>query len=107
MTEPEDLEEDLFADLYDGDDNAAPVAGDSSMNAVAAEPEIKADDTEPSGYGEEPETSYVAPPFKTEAAEQNHNGFGRDDDYSNNRGRGDNDVAMSHEPYSSNIKEDG
>jgi len=37
MTEPEDLEEDLFADLYDGDDNtaSAPVAAVTSSQAPA------------------------------------------------------------------------
>jgi len=104
MAEPEDLEEDLFADLYDGDDTA-PAAGDSSMNAVAAEPEPKAE--EPSGYGEEPETSYVPPPFETDVTEPNQNGFRRDDDYSSNRGRGDNDTSMNHEPFGASMKEDG
>lgn len=77
------------------------------MNTVAAEPEVRAEETEPSGYGEEPETSYAPPPFETDATEQSQNGFRRDDDYSNNRGRGENDAPMNHEPFSSNIKEDG
>jgi hypothetical protein len=77
------------------------------MNTVTAEPEIKADHAETSGYGEEPETSYVPPPFETTPTEHNQNGFRRDDDYSNSRGRGDNDAQMHHEPFGSSIKEDG
>jgi hypothetical protein len=77
------------------------------MNTVIAEPETKAENAEPSGYGEEPETSYVPPPFETAPTDHNQNGFRRDDDYSNNRGRGENDAPMHHEPFSSNIKEDG
>lgn len=92
---------------YDGDDNVAPATGDSSMNAVAAEPGIRHEEAAHSGYGEEPDTSYGATTFEPEAPEQNQNGFRRDDDYSNNRGRSDNDAQTNNEPFSSNIKEDG
>ncbi|KAI9812604.1 MAG: hypothetical protein M1827_004593 [Pycnora praestabilis] len=37
MTEPEDLDEDLFADLYDGDDNGPPPAA-HAPEAVQADP---------------------------------------------------------------------
>ena len=77
------------------------------MNTVAAEPEVNHEEMEPSGYGEEPEGSYVAPPFETHTSEQNQNGFRRDDEYSASRGRGENEVQTHSEPFGSNIKEDG
>ena len=77
------------------------------MNAVAAEPEINQEQPGASGYGEEPDTSYVPPPFETDASDQHQNGFKREDDSSVNRGRGDTDTHTNSEPFGASIKEDG
>jgi hypothetical protein len=77
------------------------------MNAVAAEPEINQEQPGSSGYGQEPDTSYVPPPSETDASDQHQNGFKREEDYSGNRGRGDNDTHMNSEPFGASIKEDG
>lgn len=77
------------------------------MNTVAAEPDVNQEYSGPSGYGEEPDTSYIPPPFERDASDQHQNGFKREDDYSNNRGRGDNDTHMNNEPFGLSIKEDG
>lgn len=64
MTEPEDFEEDLFADLYDGDEAAAQAAQTSAASQVPAPTQTAAvvEDTigldfNPGGHGEENENN--------------------------------------------------
>ncbi|KIX96451.1 uncharacterized protein Z520_07717 [Fonsecaea multimorphosa CBS 102226] len=66
MAEPDDVEEDLFADLYDADENHA-----SGKGAVPAVAQPTSSDTvmktsETPGYGEEPEIAYDPTSFDTE-----------------------------------------
>ncbi|EXJ82681.1 hypothetical protein A1O3_06495 [Capronia epimyces CBS 606.96] len=72
MAEPDEVEEDLFADLYEGDENtgsgntAAPVATQSAPNDAAAR------SSDAPGYGEEPEIAYDPTSFETEPSGQDH-----------------------------------
>jgi len=113
MTEPEDLEEDLFADLYDGDETTAPapVAAPSSA-PVPTQPRPTSTDqnaTEASAFTDEPDTPYKPLPFESDGGNQTHGANGQHGnqmssyDHTHN---GD-DVNMDNEPFGSGIKEDG
>jgi len=106
MAEPDDVEEDLFADLYDGDDNhgsnanipSVPPPAQSSSNDAA----MKTKDV--SGYGEEPEVAYEDVSFETEP-------HGQDELFNGNHHEmhvQDNpEMTPQHERYNVNMKEDG
>jgi len=100
MAEPENFEEDLFADLYDGDDN-------TSKPATTA-PEVQAEPEAPTQI----QTEETAP---AEEAEQNgdgdqhmYNGEDEDDDIDFNLGNDNGyDAPATHEAHGPGIKEDG
>ena len=94
---------------YDADDaptaTSASVAG-PSISVVSDPASTK---PEPSNYGEEPDTTYVPPPFETADAPQ-INGLKheeRDRAWRHERSHDGDDVHMSTEPFGSGIKEDG
>jgi len=112
MTEPEDLEEDLFADLYDGDDNAAPTSTTSALPTTVTGNENLSKSTEQSTYGtyeEEPDTTYVPPSFHNEVSQPENpaNGTNTNHRFSNDQGHDEDDVNMTTEHFGSSIKEDG
>ncbi|KAK5056840.1 hypothetical protein LTR84_012372 [Exophiala bonariae] len=105
MTEPDDVEEDLFADLYDADEAAAPshapppsAAAPAPLDTVAN----KAKD-EP-GYGEEPDLAYDPSSFDMDVTGQD------DQTNGNNHMRSEPEVPErpTHTESSGlNMKEDG
>ncbi|KIW14037.1 hypothetical protein PV08_06818 [Exophiala spinifera] len=79
MAEPDEVEEDLFADLYDGDENAA-AAGTAPVPSqpLATDTPMKQNDVP--GYGEEPETAYDPAAFDADnsAFEEPQSSFKQD-----------------------------
>lgn len=107
MTEPEDLEEDLFADLYEGDDAPAPTTL-VPINPIPPHQSTTHQDSS-APQEEEPNTAYVPPPFE---AADNHQRYGNHAQngaagFSGGRGQDRDDVSMNNEPFGSGIKEDG
>ncbi|KAL4800070.1 hypothetical protein BDV19DRAFT_354359 [Aspergillus venezuelensis] len=110
MAEPEDVEEDLFADLYDADETTNQTAPAPSASAAPIPPAPEMSLQNPSasaiqsveGYGNEPENtvgSYHAPPY--DGGYQNGAGF--DSGYHNQAAVS----AEEPEPQGTGIKEDG
>ncbi|KIX03930.1 uncharacterized protein Z518_07483 [Rhinocladiella mackenziei CBS 650.93] len=104
MAEPDEVEEDLFADLYDGDENArsnnapAPVAAQPNSSDTA----MKANDVP--GYGEEPEIHYDPTSFDVEPSGQDEQANGTQSQKQDQ----DSSEKPSHpEPFGINMKEDG
>ncbi|KAL8868907.1 MAG: hypothetical protein Q9174_004674 [Haloplaca sp. 1 TL-2023] len=110
MTEPEELDEDLFADLYDADEPAS-TAASAAQPAVASEPVESATPikTEPpvTDFGDEGNNNAVQPVDHDQAAFAN----GQDDREESgweNGGRGSRmDVAVEQDNGGVGIKEDG
>jgi len=105
MAEPDDVEEDLFADLYDADDNpgsnnnvAPPAPAPAVLNDTAM------NTNEGAGYGEEPEVSYDHTSFDTEPQGQDLPSNGHHDDYHVQEMH---DSQPPAERYNVNMKEDG
>ncbi|EXJ54479.1 hypothetical protein A1O7_09819 [Cladophialophora yegresii CBS 114405] len=109
MAEPDDVEEDLFADLYDGEENVA-----SNNNAAAAVPAAPAAPPSSSdaamkgndapGYGEEPEVAYNDVSFETEPQGQEESANGTNNDVQIQEAH---DMQPQQERYNVNMKEDG
>ncbi|KAI9805337.1 MAG: hypothetical protein M1833_005790 [Piccolia ochrophora] len=114
MTEPEDLEEDLFADLYDGDENAAkPLQPQTVVEPTPSVPSV------PPGAGagvsssrsDGVDSSWQAPvkeesQLRDQPAANAQNGEvagGWPDKNANDYG----DTAMEEETHGPGIKEDG
>jgi len=106
MAEPDDVEEDLFADLYDGDDNngpnnnvvPAPPAAQPSLNETA----MTANDT--TGYGEEPNVPYEATSFDAEPQGQDESANGNHHEM---RAHDMPEMMPQQERFNVNMKEDG
>jgi len=114
MTEPEDLEEDLFADLYDGDETTAPAPVTAPTSAlVSPQSGLPATDhnTQADAFtsAEEPDTPYKPLPFESEAGNQLQSFNGQHGTQMNNHEQSHvvEDVNMDNEPFGSGIKEDG
>ncbi|KAL8690862.1 MAG: hypothetical protein Q9218_003793 [Villophora microphyllina] len=110
MTEPEELDEDLFADLYDADEPAATTVP-PAQSAPEPEPEpsepapLAADAPPPNDIGQD--GNYDSSAYMTD---QNQNGYnnGQDDRENYNDGRGSRmDVVAEQESGGIGIKEDG
>ncbi|EXJ90779.1 hypothetical protein A1O1_03883 [Capronia coronata CBS 617.96] len=105
MAEPDEVEEDLFADLYDGDENAG-----SSNNAAAAPiaaqhapSDTAGQSNDAPGYGEEPEIAYDPTSFDAEPSGQDHAVTSFDGTQSDAR-----ELERPHHEHSGiNMKEDG
>ncbi|KEF51554.1 uncharacterized protein A1O9_12471 [Exophiala aquamarina CBS 119918] len=71
MTEPDDVEEDLFADLYDADEASAPthLSTTSAVPSAPVDTSINKAKDEP-GYGEEPDVAYDPTSFDVDAMGQ-------------------------------------
>ncbi|KAK4693506.1 hypothetical protein P7C71_g3903, partial [Lecanoromycetidae sp. Uapishka_2] len=113
MTEPEELEEDLFADLYDGDDAPAKPDPPAQQEAAPEPTQIPA----PIEYAPFPENDTQQPKTESSSDTVKHeamygNGQSGDTGLAWNGGQGGpsnqyNDGAMNHEPPPIGIKEDG
>ncbi|PKY02918.1 hypothetical protein P168DRAFT_319461 [Aspergillus campestris IBT 28561] len=111
MAEPDDVEEDLFADLYDADESTnrpppaapAPEVIDTSHSAPSAQPTgIPVAQTIEGGHDEFDQTQSAYQPFHSEG--HNQNGFANVD--SGHTGNGSH-FHGGPEPQGTGIKEDG
>ncbi|OCT48322.1 hypothetical protein CLCR_04244 [Cladophialophora carrionii] len=109
MAEPDDVEEDLFADLYDGEENATSNnhAATSAPAASAAQPSssdtaMKGND--PPGYGEEPEVAYNDVSFETEPQAQEESANGTNNEVQLQETH---EMQPPQERFNVNMKEDG
>jgi len=107
MAEPDEIEEDLFADLYDGDEN--PGSAHSAAPATAVEAAPTASDAtmrtnDAPGYGEEPEIAYDPTSFEAEPSGQDELANGSQNLY-HDQGRSEKQPRS--EPFGINMKEDG
>lgn len=108
MTEPEDLEEDLFADLYDADNTATHTAP-SAEPAEAPEHAVTATPAEPTPSSAVHAAESTVPYPSTEnhqisSGEGYQNGGGAQDAASGMHAVGS---AVESEPQGTGIKEDG
>jgi len=113
MTEPEDLEEDLFADLYDGDENNAGVGAGASH---ATDITIPGAD-EPAADEEDEHTFDInqSDSFNNAAPISHDNNFHAQNGYSGKEGerfdteraQQSRDMSVDQEHHGSGIKEDG
>jgi len=62
----DEVEEDLFADLYDGDENNAPGSAAAPIPSQPAPSNTVMDQNDAPGYGEEPEMAYDPTSFDVE-----------------------------------------
>jgi len=107
MAEPDEIEEDLFADLYDGDEN--PGSGNSAATATAVEARSAETDTamrtnDVPGYGEEPEIAYDPTSFDAEPSGQDEPANGSQNLYQDQERS---EKPSRSEPFGINMKEDG
>jgi len=104
MTEPEEVEEDLFADLYDGDENAGPgnAAAPVAPQQSSIDTAMKTNDAP--GYGEEPETAYDPVSFDVEPSGQDES---MDGTQNLKQYRDHSEKPSQREPFGINMKEDG
>ncbi|KAJ9603017.1 hypothetical protein H2200_012312 [Cladophialophora chaetospira] len=112
MAEPDDVEEDLFADLYDGDENAASTnnvvpPAQNAPTALATQPTssdtaMKSNDDP--GYGEEPEVGYNDGSFEAETQGQDETSNGNHYGMHSHDAR---EMQPQQERYNVNMKEDG
>ncbi|ETI20431.1 hypothetical protein G647_08466 [Cladophialophora carrionii CBS 160.54] len=109
MAEPDDVEEDLFADLYDGEENVTSNnhAATTAPAASAAQPSssdtaMKGND--PPGYGEEPEVAYNDVSFETEPQAQEELANGTNNEVQLQETH---EMQPPQERFNVNMKEDG
>ncbi|KAI9769529.1 MAG: hypothetical protein M1840_004006 [Geoglossum simile] len=127
MTEPEDLDEDLFADLYEGDDNATkpqqdtktpvfdnvvssqPVSSHANSAAAASDPRLSQQNVQ-EPPAEQPKTDQEEPYIPIEIdqpmygnVQNGENSNTWEDGHMNDYGDG----GVEHETHGTGIKEDG
>ncbi|KIW93327.1 uncharacterized protein Z519_05932 [Cladophialophora bantiana CBS 173.52] len=104
MAEPDDVEEDLFADLYEADENHAPKKTAVSATAQPASSDTVMKTSETPGYGEEPEVAFDPTSFDTEPQGQDEPTNGT---HSPKQAQEMQEKPPQPEVYNVNMKEDG
>ncbi|KIW74113.1 hypothetical protein Z517_12523 [Fonsecaea pedrosoi CBS 271.37] len=104
MAEPDDVEEDLFADLYDADENhgSSKPAAPPAAQTAAIDTVMKT--SEAPGYGEEPEIAYDPTSFDTEPPGQDEPTNGA---HSPKQAQDFHEKPSQPEVFNVNMKEDG
>jgi len=98
------MEEDLFADLYDGEESAPK---NNAIPPVATQPAPLESSSKPndmSGYGEEPDTAYDPTSFETETPTQ---GDSMNGSYEEKKRRSSSEAPVTSGHFGANSKEDG